>query len=87
MTSIPQLSISFFRFSILTALCRVLTFHVPNLRGPVSLLSLLLMTRPGVPSTRRSEREGILSPVYFTQGRAIIKPYNRLLSNLPGNCN
>uniref|UniRef100_A0A6M2DZX0 Putative secreted protein n=1 Tax=Xenopsylla cheopis TaxID=163159 RepID=A0A6M2DZX0_XENCH len=56
MTSIPQLSVSFFRFSSLTALCRVLAFHVPNLRGPVSLLSLLLMTRPSVPSTRSSER-------------------------------
>uniref|UniRef100_A0A6M2DTI2 Putative product n=1 Tax=Xenopsylla cheopis TaxID=163159 RepID=A0A6M2DTI2_XENCH len=35
--------ISFFRFSYLTTLCRVLTFHVPNQRGSVSLIALLLM--------------------------------------------
>uniref|UniRef100_A0A6M2DZ51 Putative secreted protein n=1 Tax=Xenopsylla cheopis TaxID=163159 RepID=A0A6M2DZ51_XENCH len=41
MTSILLLSISFFRFSSLNALFGVLTFYVPNLRGPISVLSLL----------------------------------------------
>uniref|UniRef100_A0A6M2DV09 Putative secreted protein n=1 Tax=Xenopsylla cheopis TaxID=163159 RepID=A0A6M2DV09_XENCH len=65
--TIPQLSISFFRFSSLSALCGVHSTYICGVHSTYRISEVPFLYYL-LPSIRRSERERSLSPVYFTQG-------------------